>query len=139
MCAADGDDRRARQLLARALATARPDHLCGPFLEAGPWLAPFLLHRPALTEAHGWLPRSLRPAAVPDSGERLEDAAVEPLSRREQDVLALVAQLMSTQEVAGDLHVSVNTVKTHLKSINRKLGTSHRAEAVRRARRLHLL
>nr|WP_281278564.1 LuxR C-terminal-related transcriptional regulator [Streptomyces tateyamensis] len=61
------------------------------------------------------------------------------MSGRELDVLGRVAQLMSTEEVAADLHVSVNTVKTHLKSINRKLGTSRRSEAVHRARRLHLL
>lgn len=46
---------------------------------------------------------------------------------------------MSTGEIAADLCLSVNTVKTHLKSINRKLAASRRGEAVRRARQLHLL
>lgn len=64
---------------------------------------------------------------------------VEPLSDRERDVLELASQLLSTVEIATDLHLSVNTVKTHLKSINRKLSTGHRGEAVRRARKLHLL
>ncbi|MFD0530567.1 response regulator transcription factor [Kitasatospora arboriphila] len=64
---------------------------------------------------------------------------VEQLSEREHDVLVRVAQLMSTDEIAADLHLSVNTVKTHLKSINRKLCATRRGEAVRRARQLHLL
>ncbi|MFF1867287.1 LuxR C-terminal-related transcriptional regulator [Kitasatospora herbaricolor] len=143
VAAADGDDRTAGQLLARALATARPDRLCGPFLEAGPWPAAFLRRRPDLTAEHGWLPEPLRrpassaPAPAPGAAE--DAPPVEALSPREREVLERVAQLMSTQEVAADLQLSVNTVKTHLKSINRKLCTSRRTEAVRRARKLHLL
>jgi LuxR family maltose regulon positive regulatory protein len=64
---------------------------------------------------------------------------VEELSGRERDVLRLLAQLMSTQEIAADLYVSVNTVKTHLKSAYRKLGVNRRHDAVRRARDLDLL
>jgi LuxR family maltose regulon positive regulatory protein len=47
--------------------------------------------------------------------------------------------MMSTEEIATDLFVSVNTVKTHLKSVFRKLAVSRRADAVRRARELRLL
>ncbi len=50
-----------------------------------------------------------------------------------------VAEMMSTEEIAADLHVSVNTVKTHLKSIYRKLAVTRRGEAVRRARERRLL
>ncbi|MEZ0093866.1 LuxR C-terminal-related transcriptional regulator [Streptacidiphilus sp. EB129] len=141
LSAADGDDACAQRLVTRALATARPDRLFGPFLESGPWLARFLRRRPALTGAHSWLQEPLRCPSkqAPVAAEAAEPGAAEPLSSRELEVLELVAQLMSTAEVAADLHVSVNTVKTHLKSINRKLCTSRRAEAVRRARRLHLL
>ncbi|MCX5209114.1 LuxR C-terminal-related transcriptional regulator [Kitasatospora sp. NBC_00240] len=137
--AAGGDDLAAGRLIARALATARPDRLRGPFLEAGRWLAPFLRRRPDLTADHGWLPEPLRRPAAAVPGAAPDAPPVEALSRREREVLERVAQLMSTQEVAADLQLSVNTVKTHLKSINRKLCTSRRTEAVRRARRLHLL
>ena len=44
--------------------------------------------------------------------------------------------MLNTAEVASELHISVNTVKTHLKSIYRKLAATHRSEAVRRARGL---
>ena len=47
--------------------------------------------------------------------------------------------MMSNQEIAGELFVSVNTVKTHLRSIYRKLGAARRRDAVESARRLELL
>ncbi len=61
------------------------------------------------------------------------------MSRREHDVLERLAGMMSTEEIAADLYVSVNTVKTHLKSVYRKLAVNRRNEAVRRARDLKLL
>jgi LuxR family maltose regulon positive regulatory protein len=47
--------------------------------------------------------------------------------------------MLSIAEIASELYLSINTVKSHLKTINRKLGVSRRREAVRRARRLGLL
>ena len=54
-------------------------------------------------------------------------------------MLRYLPTLLSNQEIAGELFVSVNTVKTHLKSIYRKLGVSDRREAVRLARDLRLV
>ncbi|MFD3357808.1 helix-turn-helix domain-containing protein, partial [Streptomyces fradiae] len=65
-------------------------------------------------------------------------AAVE-LSGRERDVLERLARMMSTEEIAADLFVSLNTVKTHLKSVYRKLAVNRRGDAVRRAHDLGLL
>ncbi|RMB80423.1 LuxR C-terminal-related transcriptional regulator [Streptomyces shenzhenensis] len=127
-----GDIAAARRLVARALCDARRERLRRPFREAGPWLRPLLATAPA----HDWLvagggtrdATGLRPAPV-----------VEELSPRERDVLCRLAQLMSTEEIAADLYVSVNTVKTHLKGLYRKLSVGRRADAVRRARELRLL
>ena len=48
--------------------------------------------------------------------------------------------MLNTAEVAGEMDISgLNTVKTHLKSIYRKLAATHRGEAVRRARQLELI
>ncbi len=47
--------------------------------------------------------------------------------------------MLSTAEIASEMYISVNTVKTHLKSIYRKLAAAHRSEAVRRARLLELI
>jgi LuxR family maltose regulon positive regulatory protein len=64
---------------------------------------------------------------------------VEPLTEREQEVLRHFSGMLNTAEVAGEMYISVNTVKTHLKSIYRKLAATHRGEAVRRARQLNLI
>jgi LuxR family maltose regulon positive regulatory protein len=64
---------------------------------------------------------------------------LEPLSARERAVLRYLPTLMSNTEIAGELFLSVNTVKTHLRSIYRKLGATRRRDAVERARRLELL
>jgi LuxR family maltose regulon positive regulatory protein len=64
---------------------------------------------------------------------------VEPLSRREMEVLEGIAAMLPTEEIAARLFVSINTVKTHVRSILRKLSASRRNEAVRRARALGLI
>lgn len=135
-----GDDASAERLLVRALATARPEHLRRPFRDAGPWLRRLLSSRPALAQAHDWLSSDLL-ADLPQPGPDRDGHAhlVEPLSGREHEVLEHAAQMMSTEEIAAELFLSVNTVKTHLKSINRKLSATRRGEAVRRARELRLL
>jgi LuxR family transcriptional regulator, maltose regulon positive regulatory protein len=66
-------------------------------------------------------------------------ALVEQLSERELRVLELLPTHLANQEIAGELYVSLNTVKTHLKSVYRKLGVSSRSEAVATARTLGLL
>jgi LuxR family maltose regulon positive regulatory protein len=64
---------------------------------------------------------------------------IERLSRREHEVLELMSGMLTTAEIAGELYLSPNTVKSHVRSILRKLGASRRGEAVRRARELRLL
>jgi len=74
--------------------------------------------------------RVLDPVAMPQ---------VEPLTEREREVLHHYSCLLSVAEVASELCISVNTVKSHLKSIYRKLAANRRGEAVRRARQLELI
>jgi LuxR family maltose regulon positive regulatory protein len=64
---------------------------------------------------------------------------VEPMSGREQIVLRYLQGRLSNVEIARELSISTNTLKTHLKSIYRKLGAASRSEAIAQARRLHLL
>ena len=64
---------------------------------------------------------------------------LEPLSERERAVLRLLPTLLSYPEIAGELFVSVNTVKTHVKGIYRKLDVTSRRAAVVRARALRLI
>jgi LuxR family maltose regulon positive regulatory protein len=77
----------------------------------------------------------LRPAREGDGG----GAPFWELSERELAVLRLLAGKLSQREIAGELYVSFNTVKTHTRAIFRKLGAASRAEAVARARELGLL
>jgi LuxR family maltose regulon positive regulatory protein len=64
---------------------------------------------------------------------------IEPLSDRERAILRYLPTMLTNHEIAEESHVSVNTVKTHVKNIYRKLEVRDRREAVKRARRLHLL
>jgi len=65
--------------------------------------------------------------------------AAHPLTAREEAVQRLMTTTMSTAEIAGELRVSVHTVKSHLASIYRKLSVRRRRQAVFRARELELL
>ena len=61
------------------------------------------------------------------------------LSDRELDVLRLLPTRLSLREIASELYVSPNTVKTHVRHVYEKLRVSSRTQAVTRARELHLL
>ncbi|MFF5846624.1 LuxR C-terminal-related transcriptional regulator [Streptomyces massasporeus] len=138
---AAGDTATARKLLTQALLDARRERLRRPFLDAGAWIRPHMATAPLHDLAAGWLtpaapPTRGRPGPPPPPPAPL---VVVELSAREHDVLERVARMMSTEEIAADLCLSVNTVKTHLKSVYRKLAVNRRGEAVRRARDLRML
>jgi LuxR family maltose regulon positive regulatory protein len=78
------------------------------------------------------------PARQDAAGEPMP-LVVERLSAREREVIQHLAGMLSTAEIASEMYISVNTVKTHLRSIYRKLSAAHRGEAVRRARQLELI
>ncbi|WP_374117586.1 LuxR C-terminal-related transcriptional regulator [Streptomyces sp. XM83C] len=133
---AAGDEPTARRLLADALLAGRRDRLRRPFREAGAWIVPLLVRPPLRELAAGWLAPG---DAAPGGEQRPVAVLVEPLSEREHDVLLRLAGMMSTEEIAADLFVSVNTVKTHVKNLHRKLAVNRRTDAVRQARRLGIL
>jgi DNA-binding NarL/FixJ family response regulator len=68
-----------------------------------------------------------------------EEAWIEPLSRREIEVLRALAEGRSNQEIAARFVVSLNTVKKHVRTIMGKLNVKNRTQAVLLARRLRLL
>lgn len=135
-----GDTATARRLVAHALLDARRERLRRPFLDAGAWLRPLLATAPLHELAADWLtPGPPRHGGQPRPEELPAPLVAVELSGRERDVLERLARMMSTEEIAADLYVSVNTVKTHLKSVYRKLAVNRRGDAVRRARDLRLL
>ncbi|MFD8881340.1 LuxR C-terminal-related transcriptional regulator [Streptomyces erythrochromogenes] len=135
IAAADGRTGEAQRKLAEAVDLARPEDLRRSFAESGPWV------RRNLREPSRPAPRHDRPADGP-TGPTAPDGlppVVEALSARETEVLRQAARMLSTEEIAAELYVSANTVKTHLKSIYRKLCVTRRSDAVHRAQGLGLL
>lgn len=98
-----------------------------------------LLEQAEAAAAHGEPGRGPGPAAYRKAlqGNALSDA--EELSDRELEVLRLLATALSGPEIAGELYVSVNTLRTHTKHIFTKLGVNTRRAAVQRASELGLL
>jgi LuxR family maltose regulon positive regulatory protein len=138
-----GDDGRGRRSLAAALRLAEREQFRLPFVLERGWLGAVLRRDPELADSHRLL---LAPALGQDQLPAAMNAAgappvllVEPLTEREREVLVHVSGMLNTAEVAEEMYISVNTVKTHLRNIYRKLAAAHRSEAVRRARQLQLL
>jgi LuxR family transcriptional regulator, maltose regulon positive regulatory protein len=127
--------------LERALELAEPGGLRWALVSFGRSLQPLLSRQLRRGTAHRSLVGELLDALDGSDGRSRPRApfVVEPLSPREQAVLRYLPTMMSNQEIASELFVSVNTVKTHLKAIYRKLDVPDRREAVRRARSLELL
>jgi LuxR family maltose regulon positive regulatory protein len=98
---------------------------------------------PRALESVGHAPAAF-PVEVPDETQPVASSAseselLEPLSERELEVLALIGEGLSNQEVGTKLFISLHTVKAHTRNIYAKLGAHNRTEAVARARALGLL
>jgi LuxR family transcriptional regulator, maltose regulon positive regulatory protein len=134
-----GDLRAADAALEHALDLAEPDGVLLPFLM---FPAPGLLERHARQRtAHAALLAEIRDllagkAAAPSGGPR---PPLERLSESEIRVLRYLPTHMSMRQIADELYVSHNTVRTHVRHLYAKLGTHTRADTVAQARALGLL
>jgi LuxR family transcriptional regulator, maltose regulon positive regulatory protein len=129
----------AAELLSQALALAEPEDACGPFLLAGPAVRSALtvLISPSSRSA-GFATRILDRF----DGRLSRPAASQPaalLTDSELAVLRFLPSHMTNQEIAESLFLSINTIKTHLSSVYRKLGVANRRQAIAQGRRLDLL
>jgi LuxR family maltose regulon positive regulatory protein len=148
-----GDIPAALMPLSRALSLAESEGYIRMFVDEGPALTQLLSAAAAQGMMPGYVEMLL--AAFPrteDRGLRTEFAEslhsvlsprssslVEPLSQRELDVLRLLGTDLSGPEIARELMVSLNTLRTHTKNIYDKLGVNNRRAAVHRAEELKLL
>ena len=138
-----GKHERAHLLVDRALRSAGAEEMRTPITRESRWLRAFVDQDAALMRSHRGLLSVLEPDPVvgparPSGQEAPEHLVGTTLTERESQVLDLLAQMYSTEEIASALFVSANTVKTHLKGIFGKLCVSRRVDAVRRGRQLGL-
>ena len=138
---AEGDRGEAQRLAEHALDLAEPDGARLGLAVALDGLDPVLRRLLRVGTAHRSLIGEVLELARAGSTVTANGIAPlhEPLSDRELTVLRYLPTLLSSSEIAGELFVTVNTVKSHLKSIYRKLEVSSRREAVARARDLGLV
>jgi LuxR family maltose regulon positive regulatory protein len=136
-----GEGEAAGRALERGLDLAASDGLLFPFLLHP---VPELLERHARQRtAHPVLIRKIiralggRTPAAPAAGR--PGPLPEPLSQAEARVLRFLQTSLSAPEIARELYVSVNTVRTHMRHLYDKLGAHRRLEALDRARALGLL
>src|SRR5262249_30580040 len=134
---AGGDRAAASATLAGALTRAEPEGYVRVFADELPALEPLV--RATRVPGSG---RDLAGVVLAGGGspaERVDASSrglVDPLSDRELDVLRLLRGELSGPEIARELHVSLNTLRTHTKNIYTKLRVNNRREAVRRAAEL---
>jgi LuxR family maltose regulon positive regulatory protein len=136
---AQGETDEAVQVLREALKLAEPAGFIRRFVDEGPPMATLL--EEAVQQGIASTYVCQLQAAF---GEVKEETAVpqlliEPLTGRELEVLKLLQTELSGPEIAGELIVSLNTMRTHTKNIYSKLGVNSRRTAVRRAEELNLL
>jgi LuxR family maltose regulon positive regulatory protein len=151
--AASGEEAAAVAALAKVLTLACPQGYVRVFADEGPPMAALLTRLIAAQRSGqaaagvplGYLARLLRAFgsehAVPDTGPgtAVVPGIVEPLTSRELEVLGLLAAGRSNQAIAGQLVVTLDTVKKHVSHVLDKLGATNRTEAVARARELDLI
>ncbi len=146
---AGGDTPRALTSLVEALTLAEPEGYVRVFVGEGPPMKTMLTA--VINKRGGWdYVRRLLAACADDDGTgpattlgepapRRGQALVEALSKRELEVLRLLATDLDGPDIARRLFVSVNTMRTHARSIYAKLGVNSRRGAVSRAEKLGLL
>jgi LuxR family maltose regulon positive regulatory protein len=153
---AQGDERAALALLEQAVLMAEPGGFIRLFADLGPRMAGLLVRLRRTGVAQGYTGQILKAfgddtSAAPNqraaqraaSGTAVSPTGrpglIEPLTDRQSEVLALLAQRMSNKEIAHALTLSPQTVKKHAYSIYQKLQVNGRREAVAKATRLGLL
>ena len=145
-----GHKERAVSTLTQALTLAEPEGYVRTFVDEGPEMVP-LVSEVLMAHQRRYLERTDHPSAhylrkLLAALERDIAASVaptsqlpDPLSEREMEVLQLVAAGKSNRRIAQELFVTAGTVKTHIRSIYRKLDAHSRTQALVRARELNLL
>jgi LuxR family maltose regulon positive regulatory protein len=134
-----GDIPAALAALERAVTLAEPEGYVRVFADEGPPMAALLQAVAKQGIARNYARRLLAAVTGTEHGSPIRQALIDPLSERELDVLRLLGTELGGPAIARELTVSLNTMRTHTKSIYAKLGVTNRRAAVRRAADLDLL
>ena len=136
---AAGDGAGAFAALDSAIALAEAEGYVRVFLDEGPLMTRLLKAAEKRSKAPGYLRELVRASTGALGPAPVGRGLVEPLSEREMDVLRLLRSDLDGPGMARELVVSLNTLRTHTKSIYAKLGVGSRRAAVRRAEELDLI
>ena len=138
---ARGDRAAAQEATREAVAAAEGDQLRWPFLEvtaAEPMLRQYLAAGVGFSDDLRQVLQQASPASHPRA-RRTAPGMVDSLTERELAVLAYLPRRIKQRDIAAELYITTNTLKTHLASIYRKLGVTDRDQAATRAVELGLL
>jgi len=133
-----GDETAAISVLGRAVQLAQPGGFIRLFVDLGPGLVKLLNRLDLDAEGLGYVGRILdayRSEVKAEVGEALE----QPLSKRELEVMELLAEQLSNEQIGDRLYIARATVKRHTENIYQKLGVAGRHQAVTRAQRLTII
>ncbi len=135
------DNEAALAGIQATLAIAAPEGYLRTIIEAGPRAPELLAAVPVRTANQLYHDRLLAASAarIPPTRSGAAARLIDPLSDRELVVLRYLSSRLTKPEIAAALYVSLNTLKTHVKTVYRKLEVSSRAEAVDTARRKRLI
>jgi LuxR family maltose regulon positive regulatory protein len=136
---ARGDTVAALAPLERALTLAAPEEYVRIFTDEGPPMRDLLEAAAARGIGGRYVQRLVSSFEATPAPRAAAAGPVEPLSDRELDVLRLLATDLGGPDIARELVLSLNTVRTHTRNIYTKLGVNNRRAAVRRATELDLL
>jgi len=137
---------QAVSVLEKALCLAKPEGFIRIFVDEGPPMARLLYKALENGISPEYVQRLLAAFPVAESGEDTstkgpvdQSGLIDPLSEREIEVLQMIANGLTNQEISDRLFLSVHTVKTHTRNIYGKLGAHHRTEAVVKAKAFGIL
>jgi LuxR family maltose regulon positive regulatory protein len=141
-----GDIDQAVSTLEKALTLAEPEGFICAFIDEGLPMARLLYEASTREIAPDYIRQLLAvfPVTKPQKTELQKKRSpvselVEPLSEREIEVLELIAEGLTNQEIASQLYLAPSTVKVHTRNIYGKLGVHHRTDAVAKARAFGIL
>jgi LuxR family maltose regulon positive regulatory protein len=137
----DVDVDRANDYLRNALLAAKPERLIRSIIDPGPDAHKLLMSSTPDAELHSFVEELIDASSHAVAPRRADarPALVEQLSAREMTVLRYLCSRLTYEEIAAALFVSLNTLKTHVKAVYRKLEVASRAEAVSVGRSLRLI